>query len=245
MTMSGLLTIASLLLLVSSVPLDSTSDNGQVSGSPTTGTENPTAPVTVTVSHTVISSDIVTVESETLTIGPGDIIPNSGTGVTALPTYTAAVEGSSSSSNNRGAIAGGVIGAIAIAIVAAFLFFRFRKRKSPVQMQWRKGFAPKWQSFDAKDDNVPQQVHNNAYDDRPYDGSNSITPFSPLFIREKHRPSAADPFADPHISPSGGSTRGHHRNQSSFGSFGGNARYHDDSIEMMPAHEGSEERTVV
>lgn len=234
-TMSRLLLIASLLLAVAAVPLQTvTSADGIIVDGLTFANAEPS---TTVITHTLISSDKIIFSTETVTFTNTDdtespvTIPNSGTGVirTALPTPSA-VEGSINSSKRSGAIAGGVIGAVAVAVIAALLFFRLRKRNSP-KLGWRKGSEHKWQNLDAKAGQVPD-----PYADRPYDGSNPVTPFVPLFIREKHKPSANDPFSDPYNSPSGGSTRGHHRNQSSFASFG-SSHYRDESVEMTPTRD--------
>lgn len=207
-----------------------------------------TAPSVATILQTFTVSGKLVVKSETITVYPTgyDTYPS---GWSVVPTFTSSADASSGSSSksHSAAIAGGVIGALAavVAVILALLYFIFRKKKSPGVKQWRHN--PKWrlgwQKLDAKNpqgDAAPGRVHY----DLPYDGSSAprspatpfadtTTPIAPLFIREKHRPAAADPFSDPHTSPKGGSARGHQRNTSSFGgAFASTGHYRDESIEM-------------
>lgn len=181
---------------------------------------------------------------------------------TVYPTSQTSISSESalSSSNNshghQGAIAGGVVAAIVIAAIAALLIVRFRNKRSP--RHWRNlALEGQLRNLERKSPSGSNSVAPSAANlGRPhiYDGANGTVlpavadhtadpfvdnvvsttkPLAPLILHDKHRPSAGDPFADPHTSP-GGASRGHHPSQSSLGSFGRQKRYHSDEafIEM-------------
>lgn len=172
------------------------------------------------------------------------------------PSSSSAISSDSSSSPNRhrGAIAGGVVAAVVIASIAVMLIVRFRNKHSP--RHWRnRALEGRLQNLERKSpssfNHAPPSA---AYFERPYDGTNGTSlpaaadhpadpfvdnvmsptrPLARLILHDKHRPSASDPFVDPHTSP-GGASRGHHRGQSSFGLSDRKGSYHNQEtfIEM-------------
>ncbi|KAJ7925240.1 hypothetical protein B0H13DRAFT_1148147 [Mycena leptocephala] len=134
-------------------------------------------------------------------------------GSTYIPASTSVV--SASSKSNKGKIAGGVVGGLAVIIAAigAFVFLRMR-RNSPTH--WRNRTTGAWQDSEGKFSHGPVYVGQPF--DRPFDGYNhNVKPptAAPLFIRE---PRIAHPFSTPE--------RGHTRNSSS-------SHYRNDSMEMQ------------
>jgi len=155
--------------------------------------------------------------------------------------------------SHGGAIAGAVVGSIAFAAIAAFLFVRFR-RQSP--RHWRNRSTGKWYDLEGEPSSGLPSVYVGKLVDRPFDGNNrklypvtnvqvestsspvviaaTQSPLAPLLIRDTRRPAADDPFAD----ASAPFAQAHRRNASSFSS----AHYRTDSstyIEMVNANSGS------
>ncbi|KAJ6475307.1 hypothetical protein C8R47DRAFT_696989 [Mycena vitilis] len=121
------------------------------------------------------------------------------------------------SKSNKGKIAGGVVGALAVVLAAigVFLFLRIRRRST---RHWRNRTTGTWQDREGKPSGGPVYVGQPL--DRPFDGYSHdlkvpvASPTTPVFIRE---PRVAQSFSAPQ--------RGHTRGFSS-------SRHREDSIEM-------------
>ncbi|KAF5354708.1 hypothetical protein D9756_005217 [Leucocoprinus leucothites] len=185
------------------------------------------SPIVSTFLQTFTFSGQTSVATQTVTINPTLSLPH-GFPTSFIPTITQSTDEGHSSSN-KGAIAGGVLGALAV-IVAAFAAFVWFRRRSP--KHWRNRASGRWQSFKFDNKNIgdahPQRslylgepAHTTQGDHKPDDPN----PLPPLYIRD--RQSAASPFIDVPGSPAlpqsharGGSisNSSHHRRESSFGS---------------------------
>ncbi|KAJ7593849.1 hypothetical protein C8J56DRAFT_422671 [Mycena floridula] len=149
-------------------------------------------------------------------------------GVESEATETASsanISSHSTSTVNKGAIVGGIVGSIVVLFIAILLFLRIRNKRSVEH--WRNRGDLSW-NHDVK--TVPSQ---NSLYDLPYDGSiqlpprsNYVTPLTPGFIRSKDRLTASK----------------HRRNQSSFGSFG--SPYRDESIELGAPRDEVSQNTI-
>jgi len=235
------------------------------------------SPTVITVLEiSVVETQVSTFEATDVQNGSTFVEPATITLIQVIPaTYTitlsdfetgTAVSSSSSPSSSAseslatsgrkshgGAIAGAVVGSIAFAAIAAFLFLRFR-RQSP--RHWRNRSTGKWYDLEGKSSSGSPSVYVGKPVDRPFDGNNrklypvtnaqtklasspvgiaaTQSPLAPLLIRDTRRPTADDPFAD----ASAPFVQAHRRNASSFSS----SHYRTDSttyIEMANANRGS------
>ncbi|KAJ7680262.1 hypothetical protein DFH06DRAFT_1162402 [Mycena polygramma] len=191
---------------VSFVPVDP-SVSGPVSVNGLSSVPRPTAPVSV------IGLSSVSVPAETaVSVHSLSFVPAPSLSGAPAPTSMAA-----DSKSNKGKIAGGVVGALAVVLAAigAFLFLRLRRRST---RHWRNRTTGTWQDREGKPSEGPVYVGQPL--DRPFDGYSHdlkvpvASPTTPVFIRE---PRVAQSFSAPQ--------RGHTRSFSS-------SHYRDDSIEM-------------
>ncbi|KAJ3562555.1 hypothetical protein NP233_g9494 [Leucocoprinus birnbaumii] len=177
------------------------------------------------------------IETRTITLNP-TLTVTDGLPMPVIPTSVTSSnpDGNGQSSSNKGAIAGGVLGGLAI-LVAAFAAFVWFRRRSP--KHWRNRTAGRWQSFDYKNGDgshahhaiyVGQPVNRAQLDDSK---TNDPNPLPPLYIRD--RQSAPDQFGDAPGAPSSPqsharsgsmSAPSHHRRDSSMG-----GRY---DVELLP-----------
>ncbi|KAF9446391.1 hypothetical protein P691DRAFT_803992 [Macrolepiota fuliginosa MF-IS2] len=224
-----------------------------VPGTPITTQDNPS--LTKTVTKTVVTTstispfppDVPIVSSFVVTYTHSGQISLSTATVTLVPTslstfrsvpapFAATATPTAEdldSSRNKGAIAGGVLGALAV-VLAAFAAFIWFRRRSP--KHWRNRTAGRWQNLDNKDASgagappvyVGAPVHRTRGDVK----QPNPNPLPPLYIRD--RQPAADLFADVPGSPtsprlhmkSGSTSSAAHQRHDSSGRF---------DIELQPA----------
>jgi hypothetical protein len=176
--------------------------------------------------HTSFSTITVTLNPELMTAVPHRVpTPH-------LPNVTQPAE--EHSSNNKGAIAGGVLGTSAV-IVAAFTVFIWLRRRSP--KHWRNRTVGRWQSFDNKNTGsagagsiyVGEPVYRARSDIKQVDPD----PLPPLHIKDRQ------PAVDPFVNDPGSPTSPRSRARASSYSGGGHLRTETNSrcfdMELQPA----------
>ncbi|TFK44630.1 hypothetical protein BDQ12DRAFT_27534 [Crucibulum laeve] len=206
----------------------------------------PTNPLEDVFPETITRSGSVFVSYATITLYPVSATPDEDMHPpSASPDTTTA-----SHSTNKGAIAGGIIGGLAV-LVAAIAAFICLRRRSP--RRWRDAPSRRWADLDRKAvvANAPTPVERVQNPFEQYEVKSNLTsnqssaipaikPIAPLFIREKHQQPTLDPFADPEASP----LRDHHRRSSS--TFIGSHRQVDNiEMEVNPSSPKHEQGNVV
>ncbi|KAK0225833.1 hypothetical protein IW262DRAFT_714472 [Armillaria fumosa] len=133
----------------------------------------------------IVSGSITELRSATVTLYPVTY---------ATPSPSTSTTATSSSSKRNGAIAGGVIGAVIVAAIAAVLFMRFRNKRSP--RHWRnRGPVLPWVNSDGGSGGGDVK--------RPPSPIIATVPSpttaAPILVREKHRSSPSDPGPSQYI----------------------------------------------
>jgi len=186
----------------------------------------PDVPIISSFTVTYIHSGQTSLSMATVTLVPAPTSTLRRVSTPFAPTPTPSTE-DLDSSKNKGAIAGGVLGALAV-VLAAFAAFIWFKRRSP--KHWRNRAAGRWQTLDNKNAGgagappvyVGAPVHKSPGDVKQSDPN----PLPPLYIRD--RQPAADPFADVSGSPtsphrshmrSGSTSSAAHQRHDSSGRF--------------------------
>lgn len=193
----------------------------------------PPSPIVSRFIATYTRSGQVILSTATVTLLP--VVPTSTSrrvSTPFAPSVTQTAEGQSGSSN-KGAIAGGVLGGLAV-VVAAFAAFVWFRRRSP--KHWRNRTAGRWQTLDNKDAGgggarsiyVGEPVYWTHGDTKQSDPN----PLPPLYIRDRQQ--VVDPFVDTPASPT--SPRPHVRSSSTSSATyqrgDGSGRF---DIELQPA----------